>query len=117
MNLWILRANILVIVIHLAIVGFAFLDSEAAYNVGMSMMLLANVSIALFSVCRIQRLIRGLRHAFPNERFIDAHYVTFVCYAIAFLSAVTLTLLSGIGFSISSANEYSDQSDLHSLKL
>ena len=64
-------------------------------------------------------MLKNLKNAFRNERFIDAHYVTFGFFILIFVPSTALTLKTGIGLSISSPLDfkYDNTKDIGILKL
>ena len=70
--------NVIVVIVHIAIVVFSMLLDHIAYSISITVMLTLTSAILLFAVYKIKRVIDKLKHAFPNERLIDLHWMSFL---------------------------------------
>ena len=80
-------------------------------------MLAFTTTVTLFAVCKIKNVIKSLKHAFPNERLIDIHWMTYLGYTITFVAAITVSSISDIGFALQSANKIAKQTDVDALRI
>ena len=92
-----LRIMTLAVTFLNAIIALTSFIDTVSYNVSLSTFVVLMSVLLIYSVCRLSRMIKYLKHAFPNERFIDAHYCTFTFFILIYVPSTLLTMLTGIG--------------------
>ena len=96
--MWVL--NIFVVSLHASMVALAITYKEFTHSISMGALILLNSIVALYAVTRIKAVIKRLKHAYPNERLIDLHWMIYLTYTVTFIAGVVTTSISGIGFAL-----------------
>ena len=94
-----------VIVIHAIIVWLTIAYQHFYYSLMIAAMLTITTTVTLFAVRKIKTVIAGMKHAFPNERLIDVHWMIYLAYTILYTSSIIISSFSGIGYALQGANK------------
>ena len=86
-------------------VALSVTNSHFAYSISIAVMILITTSVTLFAICKIKHTIGKMKHAFPNERLIDVHWMVYLAYTILYTSSIVISSFSGIGFALQGANK------------
>ena len=85
--------------------AIAISEMHFYYSISIAVMLVITTTVTLFAVRKIKTVIAGMKHAFPNERLIDVHWVIYLAYTVLFVSSIVVSSMSGIGFALQGANK------------
>ena len=94
---WIRMITIGTTFLSLLVAASSLLNSQIFYNIVFTMIVVITSVTLIIAVCRISHLIQSLKTAYPNERYTDFHYCTFIFYLFLFVPSTILTLKTGIG--------------------
>ena len=97
--------NGFVVAIHASMVALSITNSHFAYSISIAGMIVLTTTVTLFAVCKIKNVIGQKKHAFPNERLIDVHWMVYLAYTILYTSSIAISSFSGIGFALQGANK------------
>ena len=70
-----------------------FFVSYLWYSISVAFLLIISVVVLLYSVHQIKKVIKHIKHAFPDEQLMLLHFINFTAYAILRISKHTVGVL------------------------